>query len=62
MRQVRLPMADFLIDCYFNGFCKGKNFFRLCAMPHSTKFRLRAMPPSVKFKSKIFLPTLRYAT
>jgi hypothetical protein len=28
MRQVIYLMADFLIDCYFNGFCKGrKNFF-----------------------------------
>jgi hypothetical protein len=27
MRQVRSPMAHFLIDCYFNGFFKGiKNF------------------------------------
>jgi hypothetical protein len=28
MRQARSPMLDLLIDCYFNGLCKGrKNFF-----------------------------------
>jgi hypothetical protein len=45
MRQVSSPMADFLIDCYFNDFCKGrKNFFstpryakKLRAMRHSTE-------------------------
>jgi hypothetical protein len=36
-------MADFMIDCYFNGFCKGRKHFvltlryakKLCAMWHS---------------------------
>jgi hypothetical protein len=27
MGQARSPMADFLIDCYFNGFCKGRYNF-----------------------------------
>jgi hypothetical protein len=67
--QARSPMTDFLIDCNFNSFCKGKKNFvstpryakKLLAMRHSTESRLRAMPPSVKFKSNIFLPTPCYA-
>jgi hypothetical protein len=27
MGQVRSPMADFFIDCYFKGFCKGRKNF-----------------------------------
>jgi hypothetical protein len=54
-------MSDFLKDCYFNGFCKGrKNFVptfakKLRAMHHSAKSGLPAMPLNVKFKSKNFL-------
>jgi hypothetical protein len=44
-------MADFLIDCYLNGFCKGiKNLVstpryarKLRIMWHSAELRLRAM-------------------
>jgi hypothetical protein len=68
MGQARSPMTDFLIDCYFNHFCKGiKNFFfdsALCHIAQSWSWfylRLCAMPLSVKFKSKIFLPTPHYA-
>jgi hypothetical protein len=58
MGQARSPMTAFLIDCYFNDFCKGrKNFVltpryakKLCAMPHSAEFRLRAMRHSAVFK------------
>jgi hypothetical protein len=63
MRQLRSPMADFLIDCYFNGFCKGrKNFFltpryakQPCAMLHSAELRLRAMRHSAEFKKQFYL-------
>jgi hypothetical protein len=51
-------MTDFLKDCYFNGFCKGrKNFVptpryqyakKLCAMQHSGESRLRAMRHSAE--------------
>jgi hypothetical protein len=27
--QARSPMTDFLKDCYFNGFCKGRKNFVL---------------------------------
>jgi hypothetical protein len=27
MGQARSPMTDFLIDCYLNGFCKGRKNF-----------------------------------
>jgi hypothetical protein len=55
MGQERSPMTDFLIDCYFNGFCKGrKNFVstprfakKLRAMQHSGS-RLRAMRHSAE--------------
>jgi hypothetical protein len=30
VRQARSSMADFLIDCYLNGFCKGWLFFIEC--------------------------------
>jgi hypothetical protein len=43
MRQVRSPMADFLIDCFFND---QKNFFRLRALPKNSVLRLCAMPHS----------------
>jgi hypothetical protein len=56
MGPARLPMTDFLIDCYFNGFCKGRknsvltpcNAKKLHTMQHSAKLRLRAMPHSAK--------------
>jgi hypothetical protein len=56
-------MTDFLKDCYFNGFCKGrKNFVptpryakKLRAMPHNAETRLRAMPHSVEFLKKLYL-------
>jgi hypothetical protein len=68
-------MTDFLKDCYFYGFCKGRKNFVLTpryakkfrAMRHSAKFflkfylRLRSMPLNVKFKSKMFMSTPRYA-
>jgi hypothetical protein len=34
MGQARSHMTDFLIDCYFNGFCKGGES-QLRAMRHS---------------------------
>jgi hypothetical protein len=41
----RSPMTDFLIDCYFNGFCKGiKNFI---STPRYAK-KLRAMRQSAE--------------
>jgi hypothetical protein len=64
-------MTDFLIDCYFNGFCKGrKNFVPTpcyakkvlkCGVKKKFYLRLRALPLNVKFKSKIFLSTPPYA-
>jgi hypothetical protein len=50
--QARSNMTDFLLDFYFNGFCKGrKNFFRLRGMPHNAQF------------NKFFLSAIpRYAT
>jgi hypothetical protein len=51
-------MTDFLKDCYFNGFCKGKKNF--VPNPRFAK-KIRAMPLNVKFKPKIFLSTPRYA-
>jgi hypothetical protein len=57
MGQARSPMTDFLIDCYFDGFCKGrKNLFRhsaesrLRAMPYSAELQLRDMPHRVEFR------------
>jgi hypothetical protein len=29
MGQARSPMAYFFLDCYFNGFCKGRKKFFL---------------------------------
>jgi hypothetical protein len=40
MKQARSPMADFLKDCYFNGFCKGRKNF--VSTPRYAK-KLRAM-------------------
>jgi hypothetical protein len=66
MRQARPPMNDFLIDWYFNGFCKGrKNFVltlcekqRLCAMLHSEEFRLCAMQLSAEFYKRCAVPPI----
>jgi hypothetical protein len=71
MRQVRSHMADFLIDCHFNSFCKGrKTFFSpiscyakklcysaLCSIAKSSDSALCGIVWSLK----IFLPTPRYA-
>jgi hypothetical protein len=70
MGQARSPMTDFLIDCYFNGFCKGRTKFvstpryakKLRAMRHSAEFRLPAMPHRAALQKKVLSPTLRYAT
>jgi hypothetical protein len=51
MGQTTSSVTEFLIDCYFNGFFKGrKNFVstpryakKFCAMRHSAESRLRAM-------------------
>jgi hypothetical protein len=60
-------MADFLKDCYFNSFCKGrKNFVptpryakKIRAMPHSAESRLSAMQHSAEsifvYKKKFYL-------
>jgi hypothetical protein len=48
MRQaIRSPMADFLIECYFKGFCEGRKTF-------VSTFR--------DFKRKVLSATLHYAT
>jgi hypothetical protein len=54
--QARSPMTNFFIDCFFNGFCKGrKNLVltppyakNLRTMWHGAKSRLRAMPDSAE--------------
>jgi hypothetical protein len=61
MRQVRLPMADFFIDCYFNGFCKGrKNFFLLHDMQHSLELQLRAMTHSTELRLFVMLHSAQF--
>jgi hypothetical protein len=58
MGQARSPTTNFLIDCYFIGFCKGrKNFVstsryakKLRAMRHSAESRLHAMPHSAEVR------------
>jgi hypothetical protein len=46
MGQARSPMTDFLIDCYFNGFYKGRKNF--VSTPRYAKKKLRAMPHSAE--------------
>jgi hypothetical protein len=63
----RSPMADFLRDCYFNGFSKGIKYFvstpryakKLRAMRHSTELRLRAMPHSAELQLQLRAMTHR---
>jgi hypothetical protein len=46
MGQARSPMTDYLIDCYFNFFCKGKQHF--VSTPRYAK-KLRTMLHSAEF-------------
>jgi hypothetical protein len=59
----KITHGIFLIDCYFNGFCKGRqNFFltryakKLKSKIFLTTSRLRAMPHS----GKLWLPAMRH--
>jgi hypothetical protein len=56
MGQARSPTTDFLKDCYFNGFCKGRKNF--VPTPRYAK-KLRAMLHSAEsifaFKKKFYL-------
>jgi hypothetical protein len=70
-------MTEFLKDCYFNGFCKGRKTFvptlryaqkKLCAMRHSAVSRLRAMRHSTELRLcamrhsvDSWLPTMRHS-
>jgi hypothetical protein len=58
MGLARSPMTDFLLDCYVNGFYKGRTKF--FPTPRYAK-KLRAMPHSAEFKEKVLSETPRYA-